>query len=133
MKRFLFAWLYLFAVCMACLAMAFPVCWFIKWHPPMLSDIMNIGVLRIAVSMLVASMAGALFLTRHSRQCGAIGIGHPGVLTQRADVIGCQFAVIGGTGVLRGQNLVFDDLLVGGVHVRLRLVFPVRALRARIS
>ena len=75
----------------------------------------------------------AQFLTRHSRQCGAIGIGHPGVLTQRADVIGCQFAVIGGTGVLRGQNLVFDDLLVGGVHVRLRLVFPVRALRARIG
>jgi hypothetical protein len=49
---------------MVCLALAFPVCWFIKWEPPMLSDIMNIGVLRIAVFMLVASMVGALFLSR---------------------------------------------------------------------
>ena len=64
MKRFLYAWLYLFAVYMACLALAFPVCWFIKWEPPMLSDIMNIGVLRIAVFMLVASMVGALFLSK---------------------------------------------------------------------
>ena len=64
MKRFLFAWCWLFAVYMACLALAFPVCWFIKWQPPMLSDIMNIGVLRIAVFMLVASMVGALFLSK---------------------------------------------------------------------
>lgn len=64
MKRFLFAWCWLFAVCMACLALAFPVAWFIKWQPPMLSDIMNVGVLRIAVFMLVASMVGALFLSR---------------------------------------------------------------------
>ena len=64
MKRFLLAWVYLFAVHMACLALAFPVGWFIKWQPPMLSDIMNIGVLRIAVFMLVASMVGALFLSR---------------------------------------------------------------------
>lgn len=64
MKRSLFAWLYLFAVYMACLVLAFPVCWFINWEPPMLSDIMNIGVLRIAVFMLVASMVGALFLSR---------------------------------------------------------------------
>lgn len=64
MKRFLFAWLYLFAVYMACLALAFPVCWFIKWQPPTLSDIMNIGVLRIAAFMLVAYMVGALFLSR---------------------------------------------------------------------
>lgn len=62
MKRFLFAWVLLFSVFMACLALAFPVAWFIKWQPPMLSDIMNIGVLRIAVFMLVASMVGALFL-----------------------------------------------------------------------
>lgn len=64
MKRFLSAWLYLFAVYMACLALAFPVAWFIKWEPPMLSDIMNIGVLRIAVFMLVASVVGALFLSK---------------------------------------------------------------------
>lgn len=64
MKRFLFAWCWLFAVYMACLALAFPVCWFIKWQPPMLRDIMNIGVLRIALFMLVASMVGALFLSR---------------------------------------------------------------------
>lgn len=64
MKRFLSAWCWLFAVYMACLALAFPVCWFIKWQPPMLSDIMNIGVLRIAVFMLVASMIGSLFLSR---------------------------------------------------------------------
>lgn len=64
MKRFLFAWLYLFAVYMACLALALPVCWFIKWQPPMLSDIMNICVLRITVFLLVASMVGALFLSR---------------------------------------------------------------------
>lgn len=64
MKRFLFAWLYLFVVYMACLALAFPVAWFIKLQPPMLSDIMNIGVLRIAVFMLVASMVGALFLNK---------------------------------------------------------------------
>lgn len=64
MKRFLFAWCGLFAVYMTCLALAFPVCWFIKWQPPMLSDIMNIGVLRIALFMLVASMVGALFLSR---------------------------------------------------------------------
>jgi hypothetical protein len=64
MKRFLLAWLYLFAVYMACLVLAFPVCWFIKWELPMLSDIMNIGVLRITVFMLVASMVGALFLSR---------------------------------------------------------------------
>lgn len=64
MKRFLLAWCCLFSVYMACLALAFPVCWFIKWQPPMLSDIMNIGVLRIAVFMLVASMVGALFLSR---------------------------------------------------------------------
>lgn len=64
MKRFLFAWCVLFAVFMACLALAFPVCWFIKLEPPMLSDIMNIGVLRIAVFMLVASMVGALFLSK---------------------------------------------------------------------
>lgn len=64
MKRFIFAWLCLFAVYVACLALAFPVCWFIKWQPPMLSDIMNIGVLRIAVFMLVASMVGALFLSK---------------------------------------------------------------------
>lgn len=64
MRRFLFAWCALFAVYMACLALAFPVCWFIKWQPPMLSDIMNVGVLRIAVFMLVASMIGALFLSR---------------------------------------------------------------------
>lgn len=64
MKRFLFAWCWLFAVYMACLAMAFPVCWFIKWQPPMLSDIMNIGVLRIALFMLVASMVSALFLSK---------------------------------------------------------------------
>lgn len=64
MKRFLFAWCWLFAVYMACLALAFPVCWFIKWQPPMLSDIMNIGVLRIALFMLVASMVGALLLSR---------------------------------------------------------------------
>ena len=62
MKRFLSAWCGLFAVFMTCLAPAFPVCWFIKWQPPMLSDIMNIGVLRIAVFMLVASMIGALFI-----------------------------------------------------------------------
>lgn len=64
MKRFLSAWLYLFAVYMACLALAFPVAWFIKWQPPMLSDVMNIGVLRIAVFMLVASMVGALFISK---------------------------------------------------------------------
>ena len=64
MRRFLSAWCWLFAVYMVCLALAFPVCWFIKWEPPMLSDIMNIGVLRIAVFMLVASMVGALFLSR---------------------------------------------------------------------
>lgn len=64
MKRFLLAWCGLFAVYMACLALAFPVCWFIKWQPPMLSDIMNIGVLRIAVFMLVAAMVGALFLSK---------------------------------------------------------------------
>lgn len=64
MKRFLLAWVYLFAVYMVCLALAFPACWFIKWEAPMLSDIMNIGVLRIAVFMLVASMVGALFLSR---------------------------------------------------------------------
>lgn len=64
MKRFLLAWVYLFAVYMACLVLAFPVCWFIKWQSPMLSDIINIGVLRIAVFMLVASMVGALFLSR---------------------------------------------------------------------
>lgn len=64
MKRFLFAWCSLFAVYMACLALAFPARWFIKWQPPMLSDIMNIGVLRIAVFMLVASMVGALFFSR---------------------------------------------------------------------
>lgn len=62
MKRFLLAWCWLFAVYMVCLALAFPVCWFIKWQPPMLSDIMNIGVLRIAMFMLVASMVGALVL-----------------------------------------------------------------------
>ena len=61
MKRLLLAWLYLFAVYMICLALAFSACWFIKWQPPMLSDIMNISVLRIAVFMLVASMVGALF------------------------------------------------------------------------
>lgn len=64
MKRFLFAWCGLFAVYMTYLALAFQVCWFIKWQPPMLSDIMNIGVLRIAVFMLVASMVGALFLSK---------------------------------------------------------------------
>lgn len=64
MRRFLLAWVYLFAVYMACLALAFQVCWFIKWQPRMLSDIMNIGVLRIALFMLVASMVGALFLSR---------------------------------------------------------------------
>lgn len=64
MKRFILAWCWLFAVYMACLALAFPVCWFIKWQPPMLSDIMNIGVLRIMVFMLVASMVGALLLSR---------------------------------------------------------------------
>lgn len=64
MKRFLFAWCWLFAVYMTCLAIAFPACWFIKWQPPMLSDIMNIGVLRIAVFMLVASMVGALLLSK---------------------------------------------------------------------
>lgn len=64
MKRFLFAWCWLFAVYMACLALPFPVCWFIKWQPPMLSDIMNIGVLRITVFLLVASMVGALFLSK---------------------------------------------------------------------
>ena len=64
MKRFILAWAYLFAVYIACLVLAFPVCWFIKWQPPMLSDIMNIGVLRTAVFMLVASMVGALFLSR---------------------------------------------------------------------
>ena len=64
MKQSLLAWVYLFAVYMACLALAFPVCWFIKWQPPMLSDIMNIGVLRIAVFMLVTSMVGALFLSK---------------------------------------------------------------------
>jgi hypothetical protein len=69
MKRFLLAWALLFTVFMACLALAFPVAWFIKWQPPMLSDIMNIGVLRISVFMLVASMVGALFLVR-SRSSG---------------------------------------------------------------
>lgn len=64
MKRFLLAWALLFSVFMSCFALAFPVCWFIKWQPPMLSDIMNIGVLRIAVFMLVASMVGALFLSK---------------------------------------------------------------------
>lgn len=64
MKRFLFAWCVLFAVFMACLALAFPVAWIIKWQQPMLSDIMNIGVLRIVVFMLVASMVGALFLSK---------------------------------------------------------------------
>lgn len=64
MKRFLLAWCWLFAVYMACLVLSFPVCWFIKWQPPMLSDIMNIGVLRIAVFMLVASMVGTLFLSK---------------------------------------------------------------------
>ena len=64
MKRFLLAWCWLFAVYMSCLALAFPVCWFIKWQPPMLSDIMNIGVLRIAAFMLVASMVGALLLSK---------------------------------------------------------------------
>lgn len=64
MKRFLFAWALLFSVFMTCLALAFPACWFIKWQPPVLSDIMNIGVLSIAVFMLVASMVGALFLSR---------------------------------------------------------------------
>lgn len=64
MKRFLLAWCGLFAIFMTCLTLAFPVCWFIKWQPPMLSDIMNIGVLRIAVVMLVVSMVGALFLSR---------------------------------------------------------------------
>lgn len=64
MKRFLLAWAYLFAVYMACLALAFPVAWFIKWQPPMLSDIMNIGVLRIALFMLIASMVGVLFLSK---------------------------------------------------------------------
>ena len=64
MKRFLLSWASLFLVLMACLALAFPIAWFIKWQPPMLSDIMNIGVLRIAFFMLVASMVGALFLSR---------------------------------------------------------------------
>ena len=64
MKQFLFAWALLLSVFMACLALAFPVAWFIKWRPPMLSDIMNIGVLRIAVFMLAASMVGALFLSK---------------------------------------------------------------------
>ena len=64
MKRFLLTWCGLFAVFMTCLALAFPVCWFIKWQTPMLSDIMNIGVLHIAVFMLVASMVGALFLSK---------------------------------------------------------------------
>lgn len=64
MKRFIFAWCVLFAIFMTCLALSFPVAWFIKWQPPMLSDIMNIGVLRIAVFMLVASMVGALFLSK---------------------------------------------------------------------
>ena len=64
MKRFLLAWCGLFAVLMTCLALAFPVAWFIKWQTPMLNDIMNIGVLRIAVFLLVASMVGALFLSR---------------------------------------------------------------------
>lgn len=64
MKRFLLAWRGLFAIFMTCLALAFPLAWFIKWQPPMLSDIMNIGVLRIAVFMLVSSMVGALFLSK---------------------------------------------------------------------
>lgn len=64
MKRFFLAWALLFTVFMVCLALAFPVAWFIKWQPPMLSDIMNIGVLRIALLMLVASMVGALFLSK---------------------------------------------------------------------
>ncbi|HHL7169729.1 TPA: hypothetical protein ACQ8YY_005190 [Klebsiella pneumoniae] len=64
MKRFLLVWCGLFAIFMTCLALAFPVAWFIKWQPPMLSDIMNIGVLRIAVFMVVAAMVGALFLSR---------------------------------------------------------------------
>lgn len=64
MKRFLLAWCGLFAIFMTCLALSFQLAWFIKWQPPMLSDIMNIGVLRIAVFVLVASMAGALFLSR---------------------------------------------------------------------
>lgn len=64
MKRFLFSWCVLFAVYMTCLALAFPVCWFIKWQPPMLSDIMNIGLLRIVVLMLVQSMVGAFFLVK---------------------------------------------------------------------
>lgn len=64
MKRFLLAWALLFSAFMVCLALAFPVCWFIKWQPPMLSDIMNIGVLRITVFMLVASMVGALFFSK---------------------------------------------------------------------
>lgn len=64
MKRFLFAWVLLFSVFMSCLALAFPVAWFIKWQPPMLSDIMNIGVLRIVLFVLVASMFGALFLSK---------------------------------------------------------------------
>ena len=64
MKQFLFAWALLLSVFMACIALAFPVAWFIKWQPPMLSDIMNIGVLRISAFMLVASMVGALFLSR---------------------------------------------------------------------
>lgn len=64
MKRFLLSWASLFLVLMACLALAFPIAWFIKWEQPMLSDIMNIGVLRITVFLLVASMVGALFLSR---------------------------------------------------------------------
>lgn len=64
MKRFLLAWALLFTVSMASLALVFPLAWFIKWQPPTLSDIMNIGVLRIALFMLVASMVGALFLSR---------------------------------------------------------------------
>lgn len=64
MKRFLFSWLYLFVMYMIFLALSFPVCWLIKWQPPMLSDIMNISVLRITVFLLVATMVGALFPSR---------------------------------------------------------------------
>ena len=64
MKRFLWAWCGLFAIFMTCLALAFPLAWLVKWQLPMLSDIMNIGVLRIALFMLIASMAGALFLSK---------------------------------------------------------------------
>lgn len=64
MKKFLAGWLSIGLMYSACLILAFPIMWLIKWEAPSLDDILNMMMLRLFIVLWVFSALGSWWLSR---------------------------------------------------------------------